>query len=364
MGKGKRNKQSEEEVLHIRENHEILKDTDFWKIHQIMREDFYLINNLKEYLSNSILVLEPKENIQLTYELNLDIPQTINDFLKDIKEISIEFVKLDAVEEELNKLQKKSNANSEIHKEVAVGTDDVSNVLNLNNHTNVIPLFNNFVLCIKLSEKIELKTNEILQFLYRFHSMINEIASIRSVDLSQEFITRKRSEIFEYGLDSNVDNDKIINYEIMCTDINVITVLSKRYELEKTNKSVILKKRDLRYVNSNLKKRNIIEFRETGEIIKKSREIEKTRQMKILNRILFYFSSATVGFQLLNLPGNYSTFYEKLKPYISPTTIKGFGIFIFILYLLLIVIVEVNIFSQLSDNNKFIQERTKSTKSP
>ena len=153
MGKGKRNKQNkqiQEEVLHIRENHEILSETDFWKIHQIMREDFYLIDNLKESLSNSFFVLKkPKENIKLCYELDVDIQKTVTKFLKDIEEITIEFNTLDSVEQ-LNKLQKKSNANAEIHKEVAVGFDAELKVLNFDNYMNIIPFFDNFVLCIKL----------------------------------------------------------------------------------------------------------------------------------------------------------------------------------------------------------------------
>lgn len=357
----KQNKRKEEEeVLYIRENHEVLRETDFWKIHQIMREDFYFINNLKESLSNSILVLKkPKESMKLTYDLDLDVNQEINRFLKDIEEISKEFEKLDDPEN-IDKLQKKSNIDSEIHKEVAVGLDQELKVLNLNNYTNIIPFLDNFVLCIKLSEKIESKINEILQFLYKLNSMNNEIASIRNADLSIEFTTRKRAQIFEYGLDSSVENDKIINYEIMCIDKNAITVLSKKYELEKTNESVILQKKDLRYVNSNLKKRTFIEYRETGEIIKKSRELEKVKQMKILNRILFYFSSSSIGFQLLNLAGNYSTFYEKLRPYFSAITIKGLAMLIFLFCFILIIIVEVNIFSQLREDRKNLKEKIKS----
>lgn len=356
----KQNKGKEEEVLHIRENHEILRATDFWKIHQIMREDFYFINNLKESLSNSTIVLKkPKESMKLTYDLNSDVNQEINRFLKDIEEISKEFEKLDDTEN-MNKSQKKSDIDSGIHEEVSVGVSPDLKVLNFNNYANTIPFFKNFVLCIKLSEKIESKTNEILQFLYKLNSMNNEIASIKNADLSLEFATRKRAQIFEYGLDSSVENNKTINYEIMCDDKNAITVLSKIYELEKTNESVILKKKDLRYVNSNLKKRTFIEYRETGEIIKKSRELEKVKQMKILNRILFYFSSSSIGFQLLNLPSNYSNFYEKLRPYFSPITIKGLAMLIFIFCFVLIVIVEVNIFSQLREDRKNFKNKINS----
>lgn len=343
----KKSKEKKEDILHIIENHEILRETDFWKIHQIMREDFYFINSLKKFLSSPILVLKkPKESMNLIYNLDFDVKQEIKRFLKDIEEVTKEFKELDDTES-INISQKKLDIDSEIHKEVAVGIDQERKILNLNNYTDISPFFDHFVLCIKLSEKIEFKINEILEFLYNLNSMNNEIASSENADLNVEFITRKRAQFFEYGFDSSVENDKIINYELMFTDKNVITILAERYNLKKTNKSVIVKKIDLRYVNSNLKKKTFIEYKETGEIIKKSRELKKVKQMKILNRILFYFSSSSLGFQLLNLPANYSNFYEKLSPYCSSITIKILAMLIFLFCCILIIIVEVNIFSQL-----------------
>lgn len=358
MGKGKRNKEikklknkkEEEEILHIRENHKTITISDFWEIHQIMRSDFYLLDSLRLILENSIFALENSNHeVKLVYEIK-NIKAKAQNFHEEIIELTKEYSNLDQVEklnENLNNNQK-----TEINQEVALSQESNLNVLNFDNKHNAIPYFETLISCIKLSEKIESKSNDILHFLYKINAMNNEILSIESNDLRTEFSLRKSAEIFKYGFEVSTDKDKIINYEIKCEDNNIINILSKKYDLDRTKESFILKKRDLRYINSIIQKRVIVEYEEFGNTFKRSIQLERNKQAKILNRILFYIAVIAVGSQLLNLPEDYSSFYEKLRPYLEPIYIKGLAIGIIVLIFIVIFLAEKIIFKEFEQYEK------------
>lgn len=357
MGKGKRNREKKvcknkkdmEDVLHVRENHEIINTSDFWKIHQIMRSNFYLLDSLKSTLENSIFSLEKPKNVNLIYEIE-DIKAKATKFHEEILILINEYNELDKVEELNENLDEKKDVN--FNQEVAVSEEPNLNVLNFNNEYNPIPYFETFISCIKLSEKIESKANDVLHFLYRINAMNNEILSKQDSDLGTDFSLRKSAEILKYGFEVSTDKDKIINYEIKCDDNNTINILSNKYDLERTKDSFILKKRDLRYINSIMQKRVVIEYEEFGNTFKKSIALEKNKQSKILNRILFYIAVIAVGSQLLNLPEDYSSFYEKLSPYLTSTYIKGLAMGIVILIFITIYIAEKIIFKDFTKEKK------------
>lgn len=353
LGKGKRNKDKRnsqnkketEEILYIRENHEIIDINDFWKIHQIMRSDFYLLDNLRLVLENQLLSLKnPSKDMKLTYNVE-DIDEKVSKFHEEILELKTEYSELDNAEELINKGLGENNEVC-INEEVAISKEQNLNVLNFDKAYNPIHLFETYISCIKLSERIESKSNDILQFLYMLNTMNNEILSKDKADSQCDFSFRKRAEIFKYGFDVSTDKDKIINYEIKCEDNNTVNILSNKYDLQKTKDGLLLEKRDLRYINSVIQNRVIVEFEEFGNVFKRSIDLERNRQAKILNRILFYIAVIAVGSQLLNLPEDYSSFYEKLRPYLEPTQIKWLAIGILILILVLIVVTEKTIFKE------------------
>lgn len=359
LGKGKRNKEKKssqnkketEEIFFIRENHEIIDINDFWEIHQIMRSDFYLLDNLKLVLENQILSLKnPSKDMELTYKLE-EIDEKVSEFYKEILKLKTEYIELDNAEELINKnLGEKNDLG--VDPEVAISKEQNLNVLNFERVYNPIPFFETYISCIKLSEKIESKSNDILQFLYMLNTMNNEILSKDKDDSLRDFSFRKRAEIFKYGFDVSTDRDKIINYEIKCDDNNTVNILANKYDLKKTKIGLLIEKRDLRYINSIIQNRVIVEFEEFANIFKRNIELERNRQAKILNRILFYIAVIAVGSQLLNLPEDYSSFYEKLRPYLGPIQIKGLAIGILILIFIIIFVAEKLIFKETMKNKR------------
>ena len=81
-------------------------------------------------------------------------------------------------------------------------------------------------------------------------------------------------------------------------------------------------------------------------------QLERNKQAKILNRILFYIAVISVGSQLLNLPEDYFSFYENLIPYLDSVYIKGLSIGIIVLIFIVILVAEKIIFKEISKYRK------------
>lgn len=350
MGKGKRNKSErkgnqKDEILYVRENHEILDASNFWDIHQIMREDLYLLSNLR-YSLEQILIID-KNNINKNHKLIYDIDNIVekrDKFINDIDILIKEYEKLDNCDELIN-IEKIYN--DSIEEEIAITDESATykNVVNINREkSNLEQVYSVMLDCIILSEKIEKKCTDLLYYILKFNSRNNEILSIKEDNLMSEFTFRKKSEHFKFGLDTNIEQDKIINYEFNCEDTYTSTNIVKKYNLKTTTKGILIKKVDHRYINSILKDRIINEHEETGKIFSKYIDIRKTNQIKLLNRILFYIAVITFAFQLFNLPSYYSIFYNHLKNYRTSGEIKFLAMLIFIGAIVVLWIAELTIF--------------------
>lgn len=340
----------EDEIFHIRENHEILDLKDFWDIHQIMRSDYYLLDSLKENLQNLIVIYPNKKfkNHKFIYT-ERDIPKENNEFLSKINSLADEYKKLDNTD-----LFKKINASAkdnysegkeDVPDEVALSSE-ATNVMNFKRElSNLEILTSTIVECIILSSKIEKLSNEILDFLYKVHSRNNEILSIARTELHMDFVNRKRTTIFEYGLENHSDLDKSINYEIKCECEKTLKYIGIKYkDIEITKDSFIIQKSDYRYVNNLLKKRLLQEYKETGSISQKDLELNKLKQMKVLNRILLYIAVISCALQVLSIPKNYSDFYTTLIKFISSTQITWILIATVAIVLIIVLISELYIF--------------------
>ncbi len=356
MGKGKRNKSErkengKDEILHIRENHEILDVNKFWDIHQIMREDFYLLVNLKYSLEN-ILIIE-NGNLPKGYKLIYDMDDIIEkrlQFIEEINKLIDEYDKLDNIDEFINRDETYNNS---VTDEIAITKESSSyrNVVNIHREkSNLEQFYGIMIECIILSEKMENLCKEILYYILTLNSRNNEILSVKEENLMSEFTYRKRSEHFKFGLDTNIEQDKIINYELTCEDKYISDKISRKYNLQISSSGILIKKVDHRYINYILKERIIDEYTETGNIFSKYIDIKKTNQIKLLNRILLYIAVITFAFQLLNLPSDYSNFYNKLKNYMTISEINLLVILIFVGMIVILVISELTIFK---DNKKY-----------
>lgn len=348
--KGKCTTNEEDEILHIRENHEIIDLKNFWDIHQIMRSDYYLLDSLKENLQTLIVIYPNKKfkNHKFIYA-ERNIPEENNEFLSKIHSLAAEYKKLDS-KDLLNKINATtkddySNGKEDVLDEVAL-TSEAKNVINLKRElSNAEILTSTIVECIILSEKIEKLSNEILDFLYKVHSRNNEILSIVKTELHMDFVNRKRTTIFEYGLENHLDLDKIINYEIKCECEKTLKYIGIKYkDTEIIKDSFIIKKSDYRYINNLLKKRLLQEYKETGKISQNDLELNKLKQMKVLNRILLYIAVISCALQVLSIPKNYSDFYTTLIKFISSAQITWILIATVALVLITALVSELFIF--------------------
>ncbi len=340
----------EDEIFHIRENHEIIDLKNFWDIHQIMRSDYYLLDSLKENLETLIVIYPNKKfkNHNFIYA-ERNIPEENNEFLSKINSLATEYKKLDSTDF-FNKLNATTNddysdVNEDVINEIVL-TSEAQNVINLKRELSNLEIFSSTIVeCIILSEKIEKLSSEILDFLYKVHSRNNEILSIVKTELHMDFVSRKRTIIFEYGLENHLDLDKIINYEIKCDCEKTLKYIGIKYkDAEITKNSFVIKKSDYRYTNNLLKKRLLDEYKETGKISKNDLELNKLKQMKVLNRILLYIAVISCGLQVLSIPKNYSDFYTTLIKFISSTQITWILIATVAIVLIIALISELFIF--------------------
>lgn len=344
LGKGKRKKlrkreNYEEKIFCIHENHEILDVSKFWDIHQIMREDFYLLSGLKYALKN-IFIIEKSNNSKnnkLVYDID-NIKERGLGFIEKVDLLSKEFSILDNCEMLLNKENINDNYTTESIKE--------ENVQEVEKTDNLEELYCIMIECIKLSEKIEGLCKEILDYILKVTSRNNEILSEKEDDLKSEFIYRKMSEHFKFGLDTNLEQDKIINYEFICKSKEISKKISNKYNLNISSSGILIKKNDSRYINNIFKERIINEYTEIGNILSKCTEIKKTKQIKLLNRILFYIAIITFAFQLLSFPSNYMNFCNSLGNFITKLQINYLLLLIFILTIIILVISELTIFKE------------------
>lgn len=283
MGKGKRNKSekkdnSKDEIFYIRENHEVLDANNFWDIHQVMREDFYLLSNLKYSLENTLII--EKGNISKKHTLVYDFDDIIEkrlQFIDEIDKLIEEYNKLDDCSDLIN-IEK--TCNNSLSDEIAITHeyDSYKNVVNMpREKSNLDQVYSIMIDCITLSEKIEKLCTDVLYYILNLNNRNNEILSLKEENLMSEFTFRKRSEYFYFGLDTNIEQDKTINYEFICEDKYISNKISRKYDLKTSTSGILIKKVDHRYINSTLKDRIINEYTETGNILSKYIDIKKNK---------------------------------------------------------------------------------------
>ncbi|XZH64338.1 hypothetical protein ACSW8X_00505 [Clostridium perfringens] len=225
------------EIIH--ENHEkidIIKD--FWLIHQRLREDFYLLNSIKD-IFDGFITLDSKENCNKN---NV----AMDEYVKSINTLNEKYM---SIEYRLS-----NETTNECYSEVAVTL--TSNKDNIKFNEDFTELYEIMVESISLSSEIQNLIVEVLTFIRNKRREFNEnLIKSSKLNDSHYIIMRDRDNVKEL-LDRSVDEDKIINYEVINTSKEYMKDFRKlvnKYGDLGANKKIIIRKVDKTYIIDRLR---------------------------------------------------------------------------------------------------------------
>lgn len=263
------------EVIH--ENHEkidIVKD--FWIIHQRLREDYYLVNSVKE-IFDGFITLDSKDNCN---QNNI----TMDEYVKTINILNEKYIN---IEEKLS-----NKPSKECYDEVAV--DTVFDESNIEFNEGFEVLYEVIVESINLSSEIQELIVNSLKFIRTKRREFNEnLIKAHKLDNSGYVIMRDRDNI-KQSLIRSVDEDKIINYEIICSNTSKDSIKEFRKIVNKygnltlgNNKKIIIKKVDRTYIIDRLIEQVQNHYDYTIQIVEAIGYTRKENNVIRLNKNLF-----------------------------------------------------------------------------
>ncbi|ELC8460177.1 TPA: hypothetical protein ACY4RU_002580 [Clostridium perfringens] len=259
------------EIIH--ENHEkidIIKD--FWLIHQRLREDFYLLNSIKD-IFDGFITLDSKENCNKN---NV----AMDEYVKSINTLNEKYM---SIEYRLS-----NETTNECYSEVAVTL--TSNKDNIKFNEDFTELYEIMVESISLSSEIQNLIVEVLTFIRNKRREFNEnLIKSSKLNDSHYIIMRDRDNVKEL-LDRSVDEDKIINYEVINTSKEYMKDFRKlvnKYGDLGANKKIIIRKVDKTYIIDRLREQVQNHYNYTIQITEAISSNIKERNLNRLNKNLF-----------------------------------------------------------------------------
>lgn len=263
------------EVIH--ENHEkidIIKD--FWIIHQRLREDYYFVNSVKE-IFDGFVTFDFKDNCNQNNT-------TIDEYVKTINILNEKYLN---IEEKLS-----NKPSKECYDEVAV--DTVFDESNIEFSEGFEVLYKAIVESIELSSEIQELIVNSLKFIRTKRREFNEnLIKAYKLDNISYVIMRDRDNI-KQSLIRSVDEDKIINYEITCSNTSKDSIKDFRKIVNKygnltlgNNKKIIIKKVDRTYIIDRLIEQVQNHYDYTIQIVEAIGSVRKENNISRLNKNLF-----------------------------------------------------------------------------
>ncbi|EDT13447.1 hypothetical protein ACSXAP_06850 [Clostridium perfringens] len=259
------------EIIH--ENHEkidIIKD--FWLIHQRLREDFYLLNSIKD-IFDGFITLDSKENCNKN---NV----AMDEYVKSINTLNEKYM---SIEYRLS-----NETTNECYSEVVVTL--TSNKDNIKFNEDFTELYEIMVESISLSSEIQNLIVEVLTFIRNKRREFNEnLIKSSKLNDSHYIIMRDRDNVKEL-LDRSVDEDKIINYEVINTSKEYMKDFRKlvnKYGDLGANKKIIIRKVDKTYIIDRLREQVQNHYNYTIQITEAISSNIKERNLNRLNKNLF-----------------------------------------------------------------------------
>lgn len=287
------------EVIH--ENHEkidIIKD--FWIIHQGLREDYYLVNSVKE-IFDGFVTFDSKDNCNQNNT-------TIDEYVKTINILN---EKYHNIEEKLS-----NKPSKECYDEVAV--DTVFDESNIEFSDGFEVLYNIIVESIKLSSEIQELIVNSLKFIRIKRREFNEnLIKAYKLDNFSYVIMRDRDNI-KQSLIRSVDEDKIINYEITCSNTSKDIIKDFRKIVNKygnltlgNNKKIIIIKVDRTYIINRLIEQVQNHYDYTIQIVEAIGSARKENNISRLNKNLFIINIVAPIIGIISISPIIYNIYQK-----------------------------------------------------
>lgn len=352
MAKVKKDKKINKRYRAIENSEDIDIIKDFWNIHQIMRENSYLLDGVKEKISSNVYCDSEIENKMLFIKSNKETPlyvveskqEKINGFIEEIDKLQEIYNKYER--ELFDEIENNEvSMNGTVIDEVAIAMDESQeipcNVANKNKELNTVEnLYFKMKSYILLSEEIEEVAYKALTFLYECRVELNEQLSSSDNELILKFAFKREQRNLELLLDSNVDKDKIVNYIFTLNIDDEGTEIKKQFDALVSkygeNGYIKIKKKDRRYVINKIREYLSNESCYTDEIISNSISRKQTIQIERLNKILL---SLGILSPILALAGFIPTLLKIEEIHGFKTLIEvliGFGVIVTALIVLLI----------------------------
>lgn len=260
------------EIIH--ENHEKIDVfKDFWKVHQDLRKDYYLINSVED-IFDGFITIDSKENCR---ENNIKMDK----YVENIKILDRKYLDIE---------QKLSDKSEEVNDEVAITLND--ECVKFNKDFSI--LYEVIVESINLSSEMQELITDALLFIRKKRNEFNEnLIKANNIDCINYFIMRDRDNI-RTKLNRSVDEDRIINYEIVCSNTSKDAIKDFRRLVNKhgnlivgNNKKIIIKKIDRSYIIERLIEQVYNQYEYTIQIESFISNNNKEKNLNRLNKNLF-----------------------------------------------------------------------------
>ena len=304
------------EIIH--ENYEkidIMKD--FWKIHQILREDHYLLDSIKVVFDGTVTLD--------SHEKCIENNTTMDKYICDIDVLNGRYIKLD---------DKLLDDNKEMD-EVASDLDDIS----VGFANDFLDIYSSIKESIELSSDIQKLLYDMLIFIKHKREKLNQISSETCNDADTNYIFNKDKDNVNKLLHRSVEEDKIMNYELVYSNkdkegINEFRKLVNKYgNLNGGNdKKIMFRKTNGKYNIKRLIDEVVQEYQHTITIQNLISDKNKERNVNRLNKNLFILNCvAPIIGVISTLPILYKVYqnYGWKKPIVGTTVIVSIIIILY-----------------------------------
>lgn len=267
----------------IFENHEKVDLlNDFWNMHQILREDYYVLNGIKN-IFNRFISIDSKEKCE-----------------SNNKKMDIYVEEINSLINLYHNLEDIINKKYDLEDEAAIDTYGKQP-----SSLNEIEYFYKLVeKCIKLSATFQEKNYDMLMFILNTRITLNLNYSEASDEAKEYYAFSSDKSNVCRNLDISKENDKIINYEIVYTDNDKKMLKDFKSLLEKygdpefvNNKKIFIGKRDRRYSIKKLIELIELEYNSTIKIHQINESKSKENNLTTLNKNIFIlnFIASIIG---------------------------------------------------------------------
>ncbi|WP_315118489.1 hypothetical protein [uncultured Clostridium sp.] len=260
------------EIIH--ENYEKIDVfKDFWKVHQGLRKDYYLINSVKD-IFDGFATIDSKEKCK---ENN----SKMDKYVENINILNRKYLDIE---------QNLSDKSEKVNDEVAAALDE--ECIELNKDFSI--LYEVIVQSINLSSEMQELITDALVFIKNKRNEFNEnLIKVSNIECINYFIMRDRDNI-KTKLNRSIDEDKIINYEIVCSNTSKDVVKDFRTLVNKhgnlivgNNKKIMIKKIDRSYIIERLIAQVQNQYEYTIQIESFISNNNKEKNVNRLNKNLF-----------------------------------------------------------------------------